>query len=141
MIRILQKLILLTVFLVPMLLSSPIAAAFNPFGSVCSNSDAATSPACHQNKDQNGKTTDPAVNIIRTAANIIAIVAGIAAVIMIIISGFQFVTAGGAVPGQRSGDTNKIKSARSTLIGALVGLVIIALAWTIVTFVTDHFIS
>ena len=136
--RIVQMIILLAAVLTILFMALP-AEAFNPFDSVCQN--APNSPTCQQNASQNGKTTDPAVNTIRTAANIIAIVAGIAAVIMIIIAGFQFVTAGGASPGQRSGDPNKIKSARATLSSALVGLVIIALAWTIVTFVTDHFIG
>ncbi|HET7827356.1 MAG TPA: hypothetical protein VFK97_00615 [Candidatus Saccharimonadales bacterium] len=136
-----KLLALLLVLLAALTISSASALAFNPLGGVCSNPDASSSPACQGNASQNGKTTDPAVNIIRTAANIIALVAGIAAVIMIIIAGFQFVTAGGASPGQRSGDPNKIKSARATLANALIGLVIIALAWTIVTFVTDHFIG
>jgi hypothetical protein len=81
------------------------------------------------------------VNIIHTAADLIAAVAGVAAVIVIIISGFQFVTAGGASPGQRSGDPNKIKSARAALTGAIIGLVVVVLAWTLVTFVTDRFIG
>lgn len=135
--------ILTVIFLVQAL---PAQAAFNPFCTTDSSGncvsgpckDAPSSPACQQNKDQNGNSTNPAVNIIRTAVNIIAILAGIASVIVIIISGFQFVTAGGLAPGQRSGDPNRIKSARSALTGALVGLVIIALAWTLVTFITDH---
>jgi hypothetical protein len=117
--------------------AAPVASAatpFNPLGDACKNAPA--NPACHQNSAQIKSGTNPTINIIQTAANIIAIVAGIGAVIMIIISGIMFATAGGATPGQRSGDPNKIKSAQATLFNALIGLVIIALAWTIVTVVT-----
>jgi hypothetical protein len=117
------------------------AGAFSPLDSVCNDPNAANSPTCQDIASQNKKMTDPVVHIIQVAVNLIAAVAGAASIIIIIISGFQFVTAGGASPGQRSNDPNKVKSARATLSGALVGLVIIALAWTIVTFVTNHFIG
>ncbi len=58
---------------------------------------------------------------------VIASVAGVAAVIMIIISGFHYIAA--------AGDAQKIAVAKNTLIGAIAGLVIIALAQAIVTFV------
>jgi predicted secreted protein len=112
---------------------------FNPLGGACANAPA--NPACTQNKDQNGSNANPTVNIIRSAADVIALIGGIGAVVIIIISGFMFVTAGGVTPGQRSGDPNRIKTARATLTGAIVGLIIIALAWTIVAFVTDKLIK
>lgn len=112
---------------------------FNPLQDPCKS--APDSPACQQNKKQNNSTTNPVADIIHTATNIIALVAGIAAVIIVIISGFMVATAGGASPGQRSGDPNKIKTARSALAGSLIGLVIIALAWTIITFVTNFFVK
>lgn len=114
-------------------------AAFNPVGDVCTS--APSSPTCQQVKAQNSSGKDPALHIIQAATNIIAAVAGVAAVIIVVVSGIMFVTAGGATPGQRAGDPNRIKSARSALTGALIGLVIIALAWTIVTFVTNKFIK
>jgi ABC-type Fe3+ transport system permease subunit len=123
-----------------LILTMPASAQFNPVGGACQTDAAKKSPTCQQNSTQNGKETNPAIDIIRTAANIIAIIAGIGAVIMIIVSGFTLITAGGATPGQRSGDPNKIKSARATLTNAIIGIVIIALAWTIVTFVTDRLI-
>lgn len=57
----------------------------------------------------------------------VAIIAGISAVIMIILSGFRYVTSGG--------DTQKIASAKNTLIGAIVGLVIIVVARGIIVLV------
>ena len=124
--------------------SASVATAYNPLGNLCNNPNnkaAQNSPACNQNTTQNGTTTNPVVNIIRTASNIIALAAGVSAVIIIIISGFMVATAGGAAPGQRSSDPNKIKTARSALVGALVGMVIVALTWTIITFVTNKFVK
>lgn len=64
---------------------------------------------------------------IAAAINILSLVAGVAAVIMLIIGGFRFITS--------SGDASNVASARSTIIYALVGLVVVALAQFIVHFV------
>ncbi len=61
-------------------------------------------------------------------ANVIAIMGGVAAIILIIVAGIKFMTAGG--------DSEKIKSARSTVINALVGVVIILLSRAIIIYVT-----
>ncbi len=113
-------------------ISSP-ALAYNPFGDVCTK--APSSPTCQQYRKQAASNTNPVVDTIQKAVNLIAVVAGILSVIVMIIAGFMFVTAGGVAPGQRSGDPNRVKTARSALLGAAIGLVIIALSWTIVTFV------
>jgi hypothetical protein len=119
------------------------ANAFNLFGQTC-DSATNTSPTCQQAQNQGGQSTNKLTgtkNIIQVAANIIAIITGIAAVIMIIISGIKFMTAGGTTPGQRSGDTNAVKSAQATLTAAVIGLIIVALAWTITRFITDNLIK
>ncbi|MEX2054709.1 MAG: hypothetical protein WD972_00870, partial [Candidatus Andersenbacteria bacterium] len=111
-------------------------SAADPLEAVCKKATAKNSPTCKQYLAQKGDTTNPnpVVNTIRTAANLIAIVAGIGAVIIIIISGFKYVTAGG-------GDSpTKSKEAQSTLTGAVIGLIIVALAWAIVNFVTNALI-
>lgn len=59
--------------------------------------------------------------------NIFSLVVGIVAVIMLIYSGFRYVTSGG--------DTSKIEEAKKTLIYAIVGLIIVALAQVIVKFI------
>lgn len=104
---------------------------------------AADSPVCQQKKEQAdkpaGKDKNPVVRVINTATNILALVAGVGAVIIIIYSGFVFVTAGGALGGQRSGDNpTRARQARSSLTGALIGLIIVALAWSIITFFTNR---
>ncbi|HYF96559.1 MAG TPA: hypothetical protein VD947_00810 [Patescibacteria group bacterium] len=62
--------------------------------------------------------------IITRVINLISAIVGIICVIVIIISGFRFVTSGG--------DSNGITSARNTFIYALVGLIIVAFAQLIV---------
>src|SRR3989344_2849586 len=80
--------------------------------------------------------------VINTAANIIAMIGGIAAVIVIIISGIMFITAGGAPGGQRAGDSpGRAKKAQATLIGAVIGLIIIALSWSITRFIVDRVVQ
>lgn len=132
---------LIVMALLLMFTTMPVLAATNTdnqlFKACDANSLTKDSPIC---KDRN-TTTNPVNDKIKVAADIVALAAGAAAVILIIVSGFKFITAGGASPGQRSGDPNAIKSARATLTAAIIGLVIIALAWTIVTFVTDRFIQ
>lgn len=59
--------------------------------------------------------------------NLFSIIIGIVAVIMIIVAGLRYVTAGG--------DANSIGSAKNTLIYAIVGLIVAALAQVIVRFV------
>jgi len=66
-------------------------------------------------------------NVFKLIINILSIVVGFVAVVMIIVSGFKFITA--------SGDSSSIASARSTIIYALVGLVIAVLAQVLVHFV------
>lgn len=103
------------------------------------DSKAANGPVCKQKDAQQTKKTNPAVRVINTATNILALVAGIGAVIIIIYSGFVFVTAGGALGGQRSGDNpTRARQARSSLTGALIGLIIVALSWSIITFFTNR---
>jgi hypothetical protein len=63
-------------------------------------------------------------NIVGSVVSILSIVVGVAAVIMIILSGFRYITSGG--------DSNKVASAKSSLIYALVGLAVAALAQVIV---------
>jgi len=136
------RILAVLITLLALIMAPSVAAApFNPLGSACQGK-AQSGDICQQNTTQQGSTTNPALDKIHTAADIIAIVAGIAAVIIIIYSGFVFATAGGAPGGQRAGDNPaRAKQARATLTNALVGLVVITLAWTIVTFVSDKVIK
>jgi hypothetical protein len=66
-------------------------------------------------------------NIIRHIVNILSAIVGVVAVIMIIIGGFRYITSGG-------NDTS-ITSAKNTILYAVIGLVIVALAQVLVHFV------
>ncbi len=74
--------------------------------------------------DPGGKTID---NVIATVVNILSWLVGIIAVIMIIVGGFRYVTSGG--------DSSSTGTAKSTIIYAIIGLVIVAFAQFIVQFV------
>jgi hypothetical protein len=59
--------------------------------------------------------------------NIFSIIVGIVSIIMIIYGGFRYITSGG--------DSNAVGGAKNTLIYAIVGLIIVALAQVLVHFV------
>jgi heme/copper-type cytochrome/quinol oxidase subunit 2 len=104
--------------------------AYSPLTDACgaggSNGGAGSTSAC------TAKNADPISGkdgVLRKVSFMLAIFAGIAAVIVIIFSGFQYVTS--------DGDAQKAANARSGIIGAVIGLVIIAVAQTIVIFVVS----
>jgi len=63
---------------------------------------------------------------IKTGIEILSVIAGAVAVVMVVIGGFRFVTS--------SGNPETTKSARNTILYALIGLVVIAMAQIIVHF-------
>ena len=100
--------------------------AFDLFpNEVCS--DATNSAVC---EDGNTTSDNPVAELIGDIARIIAIFVGVVAVIAIVIGGFWYVTAGG--------DSGRMAKARSTILYALVGAVVTALAATIIIFFTNR---
>jgi cytochrome bd-type quinol oxidase subunit 2 len=104
----------------------------NPQGAICkgakdlqvSSANADPSTECA------GGTDDPAnkVNtLITQIINVFSVVVGIVAVIMIIIGGFKYITSGG--------DSGNVTGAKNTILYAIIGLIIVALAQFIVRFV------
>jgi uncharacterized protein YxeA len=93
-------------------------------------------PTCQQaqneGSDTNNRVTGPK-NIINSAANILAVITGIGAVIMIIIGGLTMVTS--------AGRSESVATARRRIIYSLVGLVVVALSWAIIRFITDKLIQ
>jgi len=65
--------------------------------------------------------------ILTEIINIFSIIVGVIAVIMIIFGGFKYITSGGKEEG--------VKGAKNTILYALIGLIIVALAQIIVKFV------
>jgi hypothetical protein len=114
-----QVVAILTVIIVPLFTMTTPVAAQSAQSEICSGLGQAGG-GCGGSGTQINHTLNFAVNTL-------SLVAGVAAVIMIIISGLKFITA--------NGDAGNVASARTTLIYALVGLVVVALAQFIVHFV------
>ncbi len=119
----------LTLLAVPVLVTSPAFAAIDIGNCVGQG----TEGEGDLSNAANGCTYDPGTtdtnltDIIATVVNIISIIVGVIAVIMIIWGGMKYITSGG--------ESGKITSAKNTIIYALIGLVIVALAQFIVRFV------
>ena len=63
---------------------------------------------------------------VKTVINVLSVVVGIVAVIMIIVGGFRYITSGG--------NDASVTSAKNTILYAIIGLVVVALAQVIVRF-------
>jgi len=72
-------------------------------------------------------STSGVTNVISAAVEILSFIVGIVAVIMIIVAGFKYLTSGG--------DSNRVGNAKQTLIYAIIGLIVAALAQLLVHFV------
>ena len=70
--------------------------------------------------------TDQINRIVHTIINLLSALVGIVAVIMIIIGGFRYITSGG--------NDASVTSAKNTILYAIIGLVVVALAQVIVRF-------
>ena len=80
--------------------------------------------------EMQGKSIDGDSGLIKTVVNVLLWAVGILSVIMIIFSGFRYITS--------AGDTSKTKSAQSTLIYSVVGLIVAIMAWAIVNMVINR---
>ncbi|MBW3568754.1 pilin [Candidatus Parcubacteria bacterium] len=69
-------------------------------------------------------------NLIRQVINVFSIIVGVVAVIMIIYGGFRYITSGG--------DSGNVGTAKNTILYAIIGLVLVALAQFIVKFVLNR---
>jgi hypothetical protein len=67
---------------------------------------------------------------LRKFINIFSVIVGVVAVIMIIVGGFRYITSGGA--------SEKVTGAKNTILYAIIGLIIVALAQIIVRFVLSN---
>ena len=99
--------------------------AVNVFKDSCSAGD--TSEICKEAGD-----VDKGNELIKTVVNLLLYAIGIISVIVIIIGGIRYTTSGG--------DANGIKSAKDTILYAVVGLIVAMLAYAIVNFVVGWFI-
>ena len=79
------------------------------------------------------RNTADLVGIVFGAIQYLLAFLGVVAVVVIVIGGFMWMTAGG--------NEDKVTKAKKTLIQGLIGLVIILLAFALITFVLDRFLK
>ena len=124
--RFLTSLGVLMLLTMPLVAVSPVFAASatstdNPTQEVCNGIGlTSTSGGCGDNGAQ-------FASVMTNIINLLLIIIGVVAVVMIIIAGFNFITSGG--------DSNKVAAAKSTIIYAVIGLIVVAFAEIIVHFV------
>ena len=124
--KVLLAIAAISVVATPALVTSSAFAADNISTGLCagSNLDATQTNGCTVDT----ATANNKINSILTLViNIFSLVVGVISVIMIIIGGLKYITSGG--------EASNISGAKNTIIYAIVGLVIVALAQFIVHFV------
>jgi cytochrome bd-type quinol oxidase subunit 2 len=118
------KLLIAGALIMPVALPATVAAAPSINENLCDGASLQVGDAggCDE------ATAEGKVNgLIALIINIFSIVVGVVAVIMIIIGGLKYITS--------SGDSNNVTSAKNTILYAIIGLVVVALAQFIVKFV------
>ena len=96
-------------------------------GSVCGGAKNLTITEQNQSGTCTDTTQTNKVNdLIRQIINVLSVIVGIVAVIMIIVGGFRYITSGGS--------SEKVTSAKNTILYAIIGLIVVALAQIIVRF-------
>lgn len=114
----------LSLALMPAMVPATVFAADDVIrGSLTCGTQLQTSGTSCTPTDSAGEAQSLVTNII----NIFSVIVGIVAVIMIIVGGFKYITS--------NGDSGKISSAKTTIIYAVIGLVVVAFAQLIVQFV------
>lgn len=107
--------------------------AFDVFDNTCQRSNFQGTDVCKEVSSENNKissgssTADPVKHVIAIVIDIISYVVGALAVIFILVSAIRFLTSGG--------DTNSISEARSGIIYAIVGIIVVVLAQSFVDFI------
>lgn len=81
------------------------------------------SATCNNVKDSASGLT----GLLKIVLNLLSLIVGVAAIVMIIVAGLKYVTS--------QGDASQVSSAKNTLLYAIVGLIIVAMAQVIVVFV------
>ena len=100
-------------------------------GSLCggaTNLEFGSPTSCNTNTSEEGLN-----KLIAQVINIFSIIVGVVAVIMIIYGGFRYITSGG--------DSGKVGDAKNTILYAIIGLILVALAQFIVKFVLEKSVA
>ena len=109
--------------LVLAVVSTPVISAATPQETACETLK-------NLGEECNDAAENKVIDVIEKVIDILSLVVGIGSVLMITISGFRFVVSGG--------EANTVKSARSGIVYALIGIVVVVLAQAIVAFVLHN---
>jgi hypothetical protein len=122
---------ILTMLNIGLVLSPALALAETPKEAACSGLEL-TGGGCDSGDPNDPNSSGSQINsVLATAINIFSFIVGFAAVIMVIVGGFKYITS--------AGDSASTSSAKNTILYAVIGLVIVAMAQVIVRFVLDQF--
>ena len=94
----------------------------------CSDSAKSTS-VCSDVNAQTTAKTNPIIVALKALLNLLSLIAGVASIIMLIISGFRFVTS--------NGDASGVKAARDGTLYVVIGVLVVLVAQAIVAFVIN----
>ena len=107
--------------------SSSTGTTPNINGGLCAGANGTVDPNAANCDVNSQQATDNVQNLVTKVLNIFSWVVGVVSVVMIIFGGFKYITSGG--------DAGGVTGAKNTILYAIVGLVIVALAQVIVRFV------
>jgi hypothetical protein len=119
---------LLAALLLPIVIGLSAQAGAVDVFTACSG-DASKTDVCKNIDNPGTPGENPIIHAIGVTILILSFIIGIASVIMIIVAGLSFITA--------NGDAQAIARARSSIIYALVGIIIVGLAQALVAFVLN----
>jgi len=117
---------LATVLSVAVIAPVAVSAAPDINSGLCQGANLQVQDGCSVS-DAQKDGTDAVNGIITLVINLFSIVVGVISVIMIIIGGLKYITSGG--------DSGNVTGAKNTILYAIIGLVVVALAQLIVKFV------
>lgn len=122
--KFITRLSIATLLVIPVFAPAVAHAAVDVNGSLCEGANLEVgSTDCSQDGDPKQRVN----NLLTTIINIFSLVVGVIAVVMIIIGGLKYITSGG--------ESSNITGAKNTILYAVIGLVVVALAQFIVRFV------
>lgn len=114
-----------------LLITAPAFAQENKIiGGLCTGAELEVTENPSATCETDSNATEKLNDLVRSVINLLSIIVGVIAVIMIIVGGLRYITSGG-------NDTS-VTSAKNTILYAVIGLIIVALAQVIVRFVLNQ---
>jgi len=128
--KILLLAIVLQIFCLPALAAAAVNNNDTLFNGICNGTGSGSVVCQDGGVPGNNTNSNPLLGsdgLLLKVSGIMATIAGVSAIIVAIVAGLSFITSGG--------DPTKAQNARGTLINAIIGIVVIVLAESIIAFV------